>query len=108
MAAGEVAGGYVSSADLEALVDDYLLSPARRPDANVILHVVDSRIEHPAIAALDNLAGSPLALAADLAEYDGVREKAEAVRLLGEGQSHVPSRRRERGTHRSSWIPARI
>lgn len=92
MAAGDVAEGYVSSADLDALADDYLLSPARRTDANVILHVVDSHIEHPAIDALDKLAGSPLALAADLAEYDGVREKAEAVRLLADVQSHVQSR----------------
>ena len=81
MAAGEVADGYVSSDDLRALVDDYLLSPARRADANVILHVVDSRIENPAIAALDTLAGSPLAPAADLAAYDGCRATAEAVRL---------------------------
>lgn len=93
IAAGEVAEGYVSSADLEALVDDYLMSPARRPGANVILHVVDSRIEHPAIAALDKLAGSRLALAADLAEYDGVREKAEAVRRLADVQSRVQSRK---------------
>jgi hypothetical protein len=93
MAAGEVVEGYVSSADSDSLVADYLLSPARRPDANVILHVSDSHSEHPAIAALEKLARSPLALAADLAEYDGVREKAEAVRLLADVQSHVQSGR---------------
>jgi excisionase family DNA binding protein len=91
MAAGEVAEGYVSSDDLKTLVDDYLLSPAQRTNANVILHVVEARIDHPAIAALDDLARSPLALAADLAEYDGVREKAEAVRLMGEMQDSVES-----------------
>ncbi len=96
MAACAVAEGYVSSADLDALVDDYLLSPARRPDANVILHVVDAHIEHPAMVAVDKLASSPLALAADLAEYDGVREKAEAVRLLADVQAPVQSRSRGR------------
>jgi len=37
-----------------------------------------------------------LALAADLAEYDGVREKAEAVRLLADVQAPVQSRSRGR------------
>ena len=40
MSAGGVADGYVSSDDLEDLVVDHLLSPAPRPRANVILHVV--------------------------------------------------------------------
>ena len=40
---GDVAEGYVSSDDLNGLVDDYLLSPAARSRANVILHVVPCR-----------------------------------------------------------------
>lgn len=84
MSTGTVAEGYVSSDDLDALVDDYLLSPAHRADANVILHVVSSDIENPAIAALDDMARSPLALAADLAEYDGIRERGEAVRSVAD------------------------
>lgn len=84
MSGGPVAEGYVSSDDLDALVDDYLLSPAPRSRANVILHVVHSDAGNPALAALDEVARSPLALAADLAEHDGVREKSEAVRSVAD------------------------
>jgi excisionase family DNA binding protein len=84
MSVGAVAEGYVFSYDLDALVDDYLLSPAPRSRANVILHVVPSGAENPALAALDDVARSPLALAADLAEHDGVREKSEAIRSLAD------------------------
>jgi len=84
MSAVAVAEGYVSSDDLDALVDDYLLSPAPRSRANVILHVVTSGTENPAIAALDDVARSPLVLAADLAEHDGVREKSEAIRSVAD------------------------
>ena len=64
MSAGAVAEGYVSSRDVDPLVDDHLLSPAARSRANVVLHVVPSEAERVAIAALDDLACSPLALAA--------------------------------------------
>ena len=37
-----------------------------------------------ALVALDDIARSPLALAADLAEHDGVREKSEAVRSVAD------------------------
>jgi excisionase family DNA binding protein len=84
MSSGSVAEGYVSSDDLDRLVNDYLLSPAPRSRANVILHVVASDVENPAIAALDDIARSPLALAADLAEHDGVREKNEAIRSVAD------------------------
>jgi excisionase family DNA binding protein len=84
MSAVAVAEGYVSSDDLDALVDDYLLSPAPRSRANVILHVVGSDTENPAIAALDDIARSPLVLAADLSEHDGVRERNEAIRSVAD------------------------
>lgn len=87
--AGGVADGYVSSDDLEDLVVDHLLSPAPRPRANVILHVVAPGTEHPAMADLDAMARSPLALAADLSEYDGVREMNEAIRSVADLQAKL-------------------
>jgi len=92
MSVGAVAEGYVSSDDLDALVDDYLLSPAPRSRANVILHVVRSGTENPAIAALDDMARSPLALAADLSEHDGVREKNEAIRSVADLHARLVGR----------------
>jgi excisionase family DNA binding protein len=83
MSVRAVAEGYVSADDLDALIDDYLLSPAPRPRANVILHVVPSGPKNPALA-LGDVASSPLALAADLAEHDGVREKSQAVRSVAD------------------------
>ena len=82
VSAGALVEGYVSSDELDALVDDYLLSPASSSRANVILHVAPSDGENPALAALDDAARSPLVLAADLAEHDGVREKSEAMRSV--------------------------
>lgn len=79
MSAGDVVEGYVAAEDLDDLVADYLLSAAPRARANVVLHVVPSGSEHPSLA---DLATSPLVLAADLAEHDGVRERHEAVRVI--------------------------
>jgi len=59
MSASAVAVAYVSSDDLDAPVGDYLLSPAPRSRANVILHVVTSETENPAIAALDDIGPVP-------------------------------------------------
>jgi excisionase family DNA binding protein len=95
MSFGDVAEGYVSSDDVDDLVADYLLSPAPRARANVILHVVHSDAESPALLALDDVARSPLALAADLAEHDGVREKNEAIRSV----SDLHARFVARGAH---------
>jgi excisionase family DNA binding protein len=88
MSAGSVAEGYVSAEYLDALVDDYLLSPASRDRANVVLHVVGASNQCRS-AELGDVARSWLAIAADLAEYDGVREKGEAMRLMADAQDHV-------------------
>jgi hypothetical protein len=82
ISAGDLVEGYVFSHDLDALERDCLLSPASRSRANVILHVVRSEAKHPAMKALADVVGSPLALAADLAEHDGVRERYQAMRCL--------------------------
>ncbi|WP_088284297.1 helix-turn-helix domain-containing protein [Kineosporia sp. A_224] len=82
MSVAAVAEGYVHPDELDGLVDDYLLSPAARSRANVILHVVPFASSSPALAGLDAVAGSPLAIAADLAEHDGIRERNEALRSL--------------------------
>jgi excisionase family DNA binding protein len=82
LAAGDVVEGYVAAADAEGLVDDYLLVPASHSRANVILHVVadadDPADEEPRI----DIVWSPLVIAVDLAEHDGVREKSEAAKAL--------------------------
>ena len=83
ISAGDVVEGYVYGDDLDALVDDYLLSPAPRARANVIFHVVASDSKSPAFA-IDSVARSPLVLAVDLAEHDGVREKSEAIRSVAD------------------------
>ncbi|WP_244931101.1 helix-turn-helix domain-containing protein [Nocardioides sp. W7] len=85
LAAGDSVEGYVLVDRLDGLVDDYLLSPADRDRANVILHVAPAA-DSPGRRAVDlaDMARSPLTLAADLAEYDGVREKHEALRLIAD------------------------
>lgn len=97
---GAAVEGYASSEDVSALVDDYLLSAVSRSRANVILHVVAADAGNPALVALDEVARSPLALAADLAEHDGVREKSEAVRSLAELHAQVAARGAQAGAER--------
>lgn len=80
----DVAEGYVFSHHLGAIVDDYLLTPAAPSRANVILHVVTDDTGNAHHRTLDEVAGSPLALVADLAEHDGIREKAQAIRCLAD------------------------
>lgn len=89
ISAGDVAEGYVRADDLDHVVDDYLLSDASRRRANVVLHVVGADARGLELT-LDIVAGSPLALAADLAEYGDVRELGQAVRILSElkGERH--------------------
>lgn len=79
MSAGNEVEGYVAADDVEALANEYLLSPADRSRANVVLHVVSP--DQEARDRLD-LANSVLALAADLAEHDGPREHDQALRHL--------------------------
>ncbi|CAM3152836.1 helix-turn-helix domain-containing protein [Nocardioides dubius] len=76
--------GYVLAEDREQIVNDYLLSPAAPERANVFLHLADLADRDPDMRRerLVQLAGSVLAVAADLAEHDGVREKNEAARTL--------------------------
>ncbi|WP_332643245.1 helix-turn-helix domain-containing protein [Aeromicrobium sp.] len=93
MSAAGVAEGYVAADDLDDLVADYLLSPARGSRANVILHVVDSDEAGPvALGDLDEVVCSPLALAADLAEHDGVREKIEVIRVIADLRAAIVAR----------------
>jgi excisionase family DNA binding protein len=78
IASGGLVEGYVASADLDAVVGDYLLSAVVAPtDANVVLHVASAvRPDSDDIA--------PLLLAADLAEHRGPREEIRAAELLRE------------------------
>lgn len=86
MSVGSIAEGYVSRDDIDGLIQYYLLSPADHSRANVILHVIPPWAHHP---ALDDVAHSALALAADLAEHDGAREKNEAIRVLANLRTHL-------------------
>ena len=81
MSAGDAAEGYVARADLDPVIEEHLLTPASRARANVFLHVVDPAASW-AQAALSQVARSPLALAADLAEHGGIREADQAAVLL--------------------------
>lgn len=84
MASGGMVEGYVQQDELSAVLEDYLLSPAAHDQVNVVLHMIPSSVDPPLLDALDVLVGSPLALVADLAEHDDVRENSEALRALGE------------------------
>lgn len=77
IAAGDLVEGYVSFDHLPAVVEDYLLSPARTPGEapNVVLHVTEPG---------QPVAVGPLLVAADLAEHRGPREQARSVELLRE------------------------
>ncbi len=84
ISAGQLVEGYVRAMDFDGLVDQYLLSPADRQRANVVLHVVDIEVEDE---LLDGVAESLLVRAVDLSEHSGVREKNEAVRAIAELQA---------------------
>lgn len=85
ISAGELVEGYVRGRDFDGLVDDYLMTPADRRRANVVLHVVDIDV---GVEVLDGVANSLLIRAADLSEHDGVREKDEAMKAI----ARLPSR----------------
>ncbi|MGR0319468.1 helix-turn-helix domain-containing protein [Agromyces sp. ZXT2-3] len=75
LAASAVAEGYVSPADVDALVKDYLLVESDRP--NVWLHVAD--------IALDDEGRAPIGFViADLLDHSGARERGQAEQLLNE------------------------
>ncbi|MGL5866821.1 MAG: hypothetical protein ACRCYX_13305 [Dermatophilaceae bacterium] len=82
ISAGDMVEGYVMAADVDAVLDGYLLSPASRSRANVVLHVVHHQLDLD--IDLGVAVRYPLLLAADLAEHDGVRERAESVRAASD------------------------
>lgn len=84
IAAAGLAEGYVESGHAAGLVSDYLLSPASGARANVVLHVIPADVHRPAFASPLDVAPTPLALAADLAEHAGPRERDAMIRVLGE------------------------
>ena len=81
ISAGDLVEGYVRARDFDGLVDQYLLSPADRYRANVVLHVVDVELDD---AVLNGVAESLLFRAADLSEHSGVRERNEAVEAIAQ------------------------
>lgn len=84
--AGNEVEGYVSAADLQDLVDDYLLvEPRQDSPANVVLHVFDEPED------LSERGVPPLALAADLAERPGVREQNAARELIRRALANHPA-----------------
>lgn len=88
IASGGVVEGYVRKADLEAIAQDYLLVSAKSSEASVFLHVLadDDPLQD---AALMRGRGSPLLLAADLAEHRGPREEARAFELVRQWAEQV-------------------
>lgn len=99
ISAGELVEGYVRASDFDGLVNDYLLVPADRHRANVVLHVADVGVDD---AVLEGVAESLLIRAADLSEHDGVREKDEAMKAIAQlhsrsGAKRVPGKRKTDG-----------
>lgn len=79
IASGDLVEGYVAGHALDAIVDDYLLSPVSDENvANVVLHIASDSVPDK----LGDIA--PLLLAADLAEHRRPREEARASELLRE------------------------
>lgn len=122
MASSHLVEGYVADRHMEDLEHDYLLSPVPVHEANVVLHVPEGLAEASARltawrCALDVADGNgddrpalnsemelvralvrtPLLLAADLAEHEGVRERHQALKSLTllEEALHGESPRRE-------------
>jgi excisionase family DNA binding protein len=76
IASGDLVEAYVATHDVDAVVNDYLLSPvAAGKDANVVLHVTFADI-------LETADIGALLLAADLAEHRRPREEVRAAELL--------------------------
>lgn len=79
IAAGDIVEGYVTHADLEHLIRDYLLTPAvgqsNRQRANVVLHASTRSVSRPA---------TPLLIAADLADHRTPREESRAVEIIND------------------------
>ena len=71
--AGREVEGYVSRAQLDGLVREFLLTPAPVGKGNVLLHVAEDEGDVPV-----------LLVAADLAEHSGVRERQAARALLAD------------------------
>lgn len=79
IAAGDVVEGYIAESDLEDVVAEHLLDPARPGPGNVILHVVSEASRELANAVPVSLW---LLIAADLVEHPGPREFGQSLRLL--------------------------
>ena len=84
IAAGDIVEGYIDSAGLDAVVDDYLLEQVQREDdANVILHVVPDDVAKASPQLWRGaVAVAPLLLAVDLAEHPRPREQARAADIV--------------------------
>lgn len=88
--AGDLVEAYLDAANLDALLDHYLLDKVQREaDANVILHVVPDDVAQQAPDLWRAAAGLPLLLAVDLAEHRRPREQARAADLVAELHDHV-------------------
>jgi excisionase family DNA binding protein len=96
IASGNFVEGYIAAHDIEAVVHDYLLSPAIVDrDANVVLHATSADIPRTADMA-------PLLLAGDLAEHRRPREEARAAELLREIVQECPGLVADSRQHRKT------
>lgn len=82
ISSGDLVEAYIESEHLRPLSNDYLLSDTSHGRANVILHVVKRPANLP-ISSLDP-SQNWLLLAVDLAEHQGPREEARAVKVLAD------------------------
>jgi excisionase family DNA binding protein len=72
ISAADIAEGYISASDLDAVVHEYLLAEAPDGKGNVIFHVAGRPV--PEVY--------PLLLAADLAEHQSPREEGRAAEIV--------------------------
>lgn len=79
----------MAAADQGGLVEDYLLSPAPREQANAILHVIPCDLDHPARVGLVHLVRSPLALASFMITFITHNDGMSALRSTSMSDSQL-------------------
>jgi len=84
IASGDIVEGYVAADELEAVVEEFLLSESGHSEANVVLHVPSQSVPTDWVNP-DNW----LVLAADLAEHHRPREHSRAAEVVLEAARHV-------------------
>lgn len=84
IASGDIVEGYIAADELEAVVEEFLLSESGHAEANVVLHVPNQSIP---MGWVDP--ANWLVLAADLAEHHRPRELLRAAEVVRNAARHL-------------------